>query len=551
MRWAVEDLDPRQLRRERVGDLAGAVRRVVVEHEDAVTVGVELLAEGPHHRLEVLALVVRRQADRPARIGPILPVLPGPMIGTWSRPCPGTAISQTGSTCSPTSRRSSASSPSGSPPTVAPPRGSATPLRPSPSSRSSGRATELPDIGKTIEAKIVEVVETGDMEALAKRRDGGSRRGGRVHAAAGPRARRRRRASGGSSASRRSPELKAAAEGQQLRTLAGMGPTTEAKVLKALADGQGPDEPQPRPPRQGASRRPRGGRGAACPPGRDRRLGGGQHAPAPRDVPRPRRDRDRHRPRRADGAFRRPAVGARGRGARRHEGDRDHQAGPPARSPRRAAGELRRPAAALHRLEGPQRRAARAGAARRALGLRVRRHGRRDRRGTYLRGRGVALRLPRLQLHPARAARERRRARGGAAGNAPTARRARRPPRRDALPLDVVLGRQGDDRGDGPHRGRPRLRVPLPHRPLALPPRGRLEQQWREIDERQRAGCALPRAAGRRGEHHGARDRGRPGRDAGRARLGRGLAPHLARPRARPSACSPRSTTRTSTASGT
>ena len=33
-----------------------------------------------------------------------------------------------------------------------------------------GKAKELPDIGKTIEAKIVEVVETGDMEALAKRR---------------------------------------------------------------------------------------------------------------------------------------------------------------------------------------------------------------------------------------------------------------------------------------------------------------------------------------------------------------------------------------------
>jgi DNA polymerase (family 10) len=39
-------------------------------------------------------------------------------------------------------------------------------------------------------------------------------------------------------------ELRAAAEGQQLRTLAGMGPTTEAKVLKALEAGQGPDEPK-------------------------------------------------------------------------------------------------------------------------------------------------------------------------------------------------------------------------------------------------------------------------------------------------------------------
>src|SRR5580765_6802207 len=93
----------------------------------------------------------------------------------------------------------------------------------------AGRATELPDIGKTIEAKVVEVVETGDMEALAKRRA---------------------EVPGEVAAFMRLPGLgtttlaglKAAAEGQQLRTLAGMGPTTEAKVLKALADGQGPDE---------------------------------------------------------------------------------------------------------------------------------------------------------------------------------------------------------------------------------------------------------------------------------------------------------------------
>jgi DNA polymerase (family 10) len=39
-------------------------------------------------------------------------------------------------------------------------------------------------------------------------------------------------------------ELKAAAEGEQLRTLAGLGATTESKILKALADGQGADEPR-------------------------------------------------------------------------------------------------------------------------------------------------------------------------------------------------------------------------------------------------------------------------------------------------------------------
>jgi len=34
----------------------------------------------------------------------------------------------------------------------------------------AGRAKELQGIGKTIEEKIVQIVETGDIEALAKRR---------------------------------------------------------------------------------------------------------------------------------------------------------------------------------------------------------------------------------------------------------------------------------------------------------------------------------------------------------------------------------------------
>ena len=106
-----------------------------------------------------------------------------------------------------------------------------------------GRAKELPDIGKTIEAKIVEFVETGDMEALAKRRD---QVPGEVASfmrlpGLGPKtAARIWRELGVTTLA----ELQAAAEGQQLRLLAGMGPTTEAKVLKALEAGQGPDEPK-------------------------------------------------------------------------------------------------------------------------------------------------------------------------------------------------------------------------------------------------------------------------------------------------------------------
>jgi DNA polymerase (family X) len=106
-----------------------------------------------------------------------------------------------------------------------------------------GKAKELPDIGKTIEAKIVEVVETGDMEALAKRR---AEVPGEVAAFM------RLPGLGPKTAARIWRELgittlaglKEAAESEQLRTLAGMGPTTEAKVLKALAEGQGPEQPR-------------------------------------------------------------------------------------------------------------------------------------------------------------------------------------------------------------------------------------------------------------------------------------------------------------------
>ena len=106
-----------------------------------------------------------------------------------------------------------------------------------------GKAKELPDIGKTIEAKIVEVVETGDMEALAKRR---AQVPGEVSSfmrlpGIGPKtAARIWRELGVTTLA----ELKAAAEGERLRALAGMGAATETKILKALAEGQGGDEPR-------------------------------------------------------------------------------------------------------------------------------------------------------------------------------------------------------------------------------------------------------------------------------------------------------------------
>ena len=105
-----------------------------------------------------------------------------------------------------------------------------------------GKAKELPDIGKTIEAKIVEVAETGDMAALAKRR---AEVPGEVASfmrlpGLGPKTAARIWHELGVTTL---GELKDAAEGQRIRTLSGMGAGTEAKILKALAEGEGPAEP--------------------------------------------------------------------------------------------------------------------------------------------------------------------------------------------------------------------------------------------------------------------------------------------------------------------
>ena len=148
------------------------------------------------------SLYVGRQTI--ARIGQSCRVRGRPMIGAWSRRFLATASWRTSSTCSPTCPRSSASSRSAS---VAYRRAAAR-IRDTASSVAElaleGKAKELPDIGKTIEEKIVEVVETGEMEALAKRRARGARRGRRRSCGCRGSARRRRRGSGASSASRRS-----------------------------------------------------------------------------------------------------------------------------------------------------------------------------------------------------------------------------------------------------------------------------------------------------------------------------------------------------------
>jgi DNA polymerase (family X) len=97
-----------------------------------------------------------------------------------------------------------------------------------------GRAKELQGIGKTIEEKIVQIVELGEIQALTKKKAGvppevvlfmklpglGPKTAARIWRELGVET---------------LDELKAAAEAERLRTLAGLGPKSEEKILAALA----------------------------------------------------------------------------------------------------------------------------------------------------------------------------------------------------------------------------------------------------------------------------------------------------------------------------
>jgi DNA polymerase (family X) len=106
-----------------------------------------------------------------------------------------------------------------------------------------GKAKELPGIGKTIETKIVEVIETGEMHALAKRR---AEVPGEVASfmrlpGLGPKTTARIwRELGVTTLA----GLKEAAEQGRVRTLAGLGEKSEEKILKALEQGEGAAGPR-------------------------------------------------------------------------------------------------------------------------------------------------------------------------------------------------------------------------------------------------------------------------------------------------------------------
>jgi DNA polymerase (family X) len=96
-----------------------------------------------------------------------------------------------------------------------------------------GHAKDLPGIGQTIESKIVQIVNTGEIEALTKRK-------AQIPAgvadflrlpALGPKTARRIWQELGITTLE---ELRQAAEAERLRTLPGLGAKTEERILKAL-----------------------------------------------------------------------------------------------------------------------------------------------------------------------------------------------------------------------------------------------------------------------------------------------------------------------------
>jgi DNA polymerase (family 10) len=101
-----------------------------------------------------------------------------------------------------------------------------------------GRAKELPGVGRTIEGKVVEIVEEGEIQALKRRRE---------RVPAGVVDFLRLPGVGPKTAARIWTELgittldglRAAAEEKRLRELSGLGATSEEKILRALEAGAG------------------------------------------------------------------------------------------------------------------------------------------------------------------------------------------------------------------------------------------------------------------------------------------------------------------------
>ncbi len=217
----VEHFDPGKFGGEPIGDLARPVGGVVVDDKDVHV----LVRERAHHRLEVLALVVRRQADDGSGHAHIIAgvaELPRNSEIADQIDLLGDLLELEGKD---TFR-------------VVAYRRAATRVRETSGSVAQlaldGKAKELQGIGKTIEEKIVQIVELGEIEALTKKKAGvppevvlfmklpglGPKTAARIWRELGVET---------------LDELKAAAEAERLRTLAGLGPKSEEKILAALA----------------------------------------------------------------------------------------------------------------------------------------------------------------------------------------------------------------------------------------------------------------------------------------------------------------------------
>jgi DNA polymerase (family 10) len=232
-----------------------------------------------------------------------------------------------------------------------------------------GKAKELPGIGKTIEAKVVEVVEDGEMHALTKRR-------GMVPAGVvdflrlpgvGPKTAARIWTQLGITTL---DGLRTAAESGRLRDLSGLGAKSEEKILKALDAGVGTKVEDRR-------------LLAVALPAVRRVVAELQAHPSALAVSeagsvRRRREtvRDVERSARPDRRVLQRRLGLGSRCPRGHEGDRDLARRSSLRPSGRPGGLLRQRPPALHGLEGPQHQAAGGSTAARALDLRVRGQGR-------------------------------------------------------------------------------------------------------------------------------------------------------------------------------
>ena len=224
---AVEYVQRVELGGEPVRELPGPVGRRVVDRPARGRRGrcsVEHADDGPRHRLEVLALVVGGEADHQhARIIAAVPAkLPTNAELAEQFDLLADMLELDGADAFRLAAYRRASSRI---------RESAVPVA---QLAIDGKATRLSGIGGTIEAKIVEYTETGDLAALAKLRD--KLPSGLVDVmhvpGLGPKTARKL---WGELGIETLDDLKAAAEQERLRGLPGLGPKSEEKVLKALA----------------------------------------------------------------------------------------------------------------------------------------------------------------------------------------------------------------------------------------------------------------------------------------------------------------------------